>query len=58
MELKNATNHTQTRCASLKKPAAQIVHLVFANTQANPKKPKEQLLANTLLNRILTLISK
>jgi len=22
-------------------PTAQIAHLVFANTQANPKKPKE-----------------
>jgi len=29
-----------------KKPTAQIAHLVFANTQANPKKPKEQFLAN------------
>lgn len=25
----------------LKKPTAQIAHLVFANTQANAKKPKE-----------------
>lgn len=24
-----------------KEPTAQIAHLVFANTQANPKKPKE-----------------
>jgi hypothetical protein len=25
----------------LKKPTAQIAHLVFANTQANTEKPKE-----------------
>jgi hypothetical protein len=29
-----------------KKPAAQTAHLVFANTQANPKKPKELFFAN------------
>jgi len=30
----------------LKKPTAQIAHLVFTNTQANAEKPKELLLAN------------
>jgi hypothetical protein len=32
--------------AMLKKPTAQIAHLVFANTQANAKKPKELFFAN------------
>ncbi len=29
-----------------KRPAAQTAHLVFANTKANAKKPKELFLAN------------
>jgi hypothetical protein len=45
---KHATNHTQTRWASFEtEPTAQIAHLVFANTQANPKKnQKSYFLAN------------
>ena len=34
------TNHIQTRWATYKKPAAQIAHLVFADTNANTKKTK------------------
>ena len=30
----------------LKKPTAQIAHLVFADTQANAEKPKELFFAN------------
>jgi hypothetical protein len=30
----------------LKKPTAQIAHLVFADIQANAKKPKELFFAN------------
>ena len=43
MTPKNSTFSTHiTSWASFEKePAAQIAHLVFANTQANPKKPKE-----------------
>ena len=37
-----------------KKPTTQITHLVFANTQTNPEKPKEQFLANAPLNKIFT----
>lgn len=32
--------------AMLKKPTAQIAHLVFADTQANAEKPKELFFAN------------
>lgn len=36
----------------LKKPNAQIAHLVFADTQANAEKPKELFFANAKRNRI------
>ncbi len=36
----------------LKKPTAQIAHLVFADTQANAEKPKELFLP-TLTNKKL-----
>jgi len=40
--LKSATALILDRWASFEKePTAQIAHLVFANTQANTKKPKE-----------------
>ena len=35
-----------TLCPIKKKPAAQIAHLVFADTQAKRKKPKELFFAN------------
>jgi len=44
-----STSHAADRCHSLKKkkkPTAQIAHLVFADTKANAKKPKEQFLIN------------
>jgi hypothetical protein len=41
-----------TLCFIRKKPTAQIAHLVFANTQANPKKPKELFFCQCTLNRI------
>ena len=34
------------RCVSYRKPAAQIAHLVFADTQPMLKKPKEQFFTN------------
>jgi hypothetical protein len=37
--------------AMLKKPTAQIAHLVFANTLAQAEKPKELFFANA--NKIL-----
>jgi hypothetical protein len=36
----------KTLYAMLKKPTAQIAHLVFADTQANAEKPKELFFAN------------
>ncbi|MFD0836697.1 hypothetical protein ACFQ0I_13040 [Mariniflexile aquimaris] len=38
--------YTSTFYAMLKKPTAQIAHLVFADTQANAEKPNELFFAN------------
>jgi hypothetical protein len=43
---KIATFHTKKRRTQAEKPAAQTAHLVFPNTKANTKKPKELFLAN------------
>jgi hypothetical protein len=43
---KHATAHIQQRRTQAEKPAAQTAHLVFPNTKANTKKPKELFLAN------------
>jgi hypothetical protein len=49
----NATGvaFTHTLYAMLKKPTAQIAHLVFADTQANAEKPKELFFANARQKR-------
>ena len=41
-----AHSHIQPLYAMLKKPTAQIAHLVFADTRANAEKPKELFFAN------------
>ena len=38
--------YIQTLYAMLKKPTAQIAHLIFADTQANAEKPKELFFAD------------
>jgi len=38
--------HIPTLCPIKKKPTAQIAHLVFADTKANAKKPKELFSSN------------
>ena len=40
------TRHSRDLYAMLKKPTAQIAHLVFADTKANAEKPKELFFAN------------
>jgi len=43
--------HINKLYAMLKKPTAQIAHLVFADTQANAEKPKELLFAHARQNK-------
>jgi len=50
MSTKLDVDYTRTLYAMLKKPTAQIAHLVFAYTQAKAEKPKELFFANALKN--------